>query len=117
MKIILEGTETELINTLRSFGIPKEVVFDDGRQFICGDLAGRGHRCKKSVRTFKVIKEQFGDAIKDYSSSKEVPNKPESLEIEFMSDSDSDKIKALTKEQANRRRQVYRQLHPSKRQA
>lgn len=114
MKIILEGTEAEFRSLLHSFGIPKEVVFDDGSQFICGDLAGRGHRRKKSVRTFKVIKKQFGDAIKDYSSSKEVPNKPEPLEIEFMSDSDSDKIKALTKEQANRRREVRQKLNSLK---
>ena len=114
MKIILEGTEAEFRSLLHSFGIPKEVVFDDGSQFICGDLAGRGHRRKKSVRTFKVIKEQFGDAIKDYSSSKEVPNKPEPLEIESMSDSDNDKIKALAKEQANRRREVRQQLNSLK---
>ena len=114
MRIILEGTEAEFRSLLHSFGIPKEVVFDDGSQFICGDLAGRGHRRKKSVRTFKVIKKQFGDAIKDYSSSKEVPNKPEPLEIESMSDSDNDKIKALAKEQANRRREVRQQLNSLK---
>ena len=34
MKIILEGTEAELINALHSFGIPNEVVFDDGEQFV-----------------------------------------------------------------------------------
>lgn len=113
MKIILKGTETELINTLRSFGIPNEVVFDNGSQFICGDIAGRGHR-KKSARTFKVIKEQIGDIAKDYSSSKEVPNKPEPLELEFMSDSDNDKIKALAKEQANRRRKGRQQLNSLK---
>lgn len=76
MKIILEGTEAEFRYLLHSFGIPKEVVFDDGSQFICGDVAGRGHRRKKLVRTFKVIKEQFGDVIKDYSSYEEAPNKP-----------------------------------------
>lgn len=61
-----------------------------------------------------MIKEQFGDAIKDYSSSEEVLNKPEPLEIEFMPDSDNDKIKALTKEQANRRREVHQQLNSLK---
>lgn len=114
MKIILEGTEAEFRSMLHSFGIPNEVVFDDGSQFICGDIAGRGHRRKKSVRTFKVIKEQFGDVIKDYSSSEEVPDKPEPLEIEFMSDSDNDKIKVLAKEQANRRREVRQQLNSLK---
>ena len=34
MKIILEGTEAELINALHSFGIPNEVVCDDGEQFV-----------------------------------------------------------------------------------
>lgn len=46
MKIILEGTETEIINALHSFCIPNEVIFDNGNQFICGDIAGRGHRPK-----------------------------------------------------------------------
>ena len=81
MKIILKGMETELINTLRSFGIPNEVVFDNGSQFICGDIAGRGHR-KKSARTLKVIKEQIGDFMKDYLPSKEGPNKPAPLKME-----------------------------------
>lgn len=81
MKIILKGTETELINTLRSFGIPNKVIFDDGSQFLCGDIAGRGHR-KKSARTFKVNKEQIGDIMKKYLPSKEVPNKPEPLKME-----------------------------------
>ena len=81
MKIILKGTETELINMLRSFGIPNEVVFDNGSQFICGDIAGRGHR-KKSARTFKVIKEQIVDFMKDYLPSKEGPNKPAPLKME-----------------------------------
>lgn len=48
MKITLEGTEAELINVLHSFGIPNEVVFDDGKQFLCGDMCGRGHRRKKA---------------------------------------------------------------------
>lgn len=77
MKIILEGTEAELRSALHSFGIPKEVVFDNGSQFLCGDITERGHRCKKSVRTFKVLKEQFKDVIKDYTFSKEAPNEPE----------------------------------------
>lgn len=85
MKIILEGTEAEFINVLHSFGIPNEVVFDDGNQFLCGDIAGRGHR-KKSTRTFKVIKEQIGDIAKDYSSSKEVPNKPEPESLSKIAD-------------------------------
>lgn len=114
MKIILEGTKAEFRNLLHSFGIPKESVFDDGSQFICGDVAGRGHRRKKSVRTFKVIKEQFGDVIKDYLPSEEVPNKPEPLEINFTSDSDSSEIKALTKDHSNRRREVRKQLNSLK---
>lgn len=45
MKIILEGTAEELRNTLL-FGIPQNVVSDDGSQFLCGDIADRGHRQK-----------------------------------------------------------------------
>lgn len=34
MKIILEGTESELRSAIRSFGIPNEVIFDDGNKFV-----------------------------------------------------------------------------------
>lgn len=116
MKIILEGTETEIINTFRSFGIPNEVVFDNGSQFICGDIAGRGHR-KKSARTFKVIKEQVGDIMKDYSPSKEVPNKPKPLEVTtdaikinfnlgFISDPNSKEYAELKEILANHYREI-----------
>lgn len=46
MRIILEGTEAELRSALHSFGISNEVAFNDGSQFLCGDIAGRGHRQK-----------------------------------------------------------------------
>lgn len=79
MKIILEGTAEELRNILL-FGIPQNIVSDDGSQFLCGDIAGRGYRRKAT-------------------------------ELGFMPDSDSSEIKALTKEHANRRRQVRQQLN------
>lgn len=124
MKIILEGTKTEIINALHSFCIPNKVVFDNGNQFICGDIAGRGHR-KKSARTFKTFKEQFGDIMKDYLPSKEVPDKPKPLEnvlnnfeinIGFISDFDNGEIKALTKEHVNLCRQIRSHLRSSSQQ-
>ncbi len=45
MKIILEGTAEELRNILL-FGISQNIVSNDGSQFLCGDIAGRGHRQK-----------------------------------------------------------------------
>lgn len=40
MRIILEGTETELRNTLRSFGITSETVVDNGTEieFVTGSI-------------------------------------------------------------------------------
>lgn len=42
MRIILEGTEAEFRSMLHSFGIPNEVVCDDGSEFVYGDVDGRG---------------------------------------------------------------------------
>lgn len=75
MKIILEGTEAELRSALHSFGVQDKDVSDDGSQFLCADIAIRGHRCKTA-------------------------------KLGFMSDSNNSEIKALTQEQANRRREI-----------
>lgn len=117
MKIILEGTEAELRSALHSFGIPDKVVSDDGSQFLCGDIAGKGNRRKTAERTFAEFKAIAQNRLNDFlgTDKTERPQRVE-LNLNFMSDSDNDKIKALAKEQANRRRQVYRQLHHSQRQ-
>lgn len=82
MKIILKGTETELINMLGSFGIPNEVVFDNGSQFLCGDIAGRGHGFKKAEHTFKELKAKIKDEAKDFSADgKNVSRPPEMIEF------------------------------------
>ena len=47
MKIILEGTEAEFRSMLHSFGVPDKTVSDNSSQFLCGDIAGRGHRRKR----------------------------------------------------------------------
>ncbi len=97
MKIILEGTEAELRSVLRSFGIPQESVTVE--------------------RTFAELKAIAENHLNDFvgTDKTERPQRVE-LNLNFMSDPDNDKIKALAKEQANRRRQVYRQLHHSQRQ-
>ena len=163
MKIILEGTEAELRNAIRSFGIPNEAIFDDGNEFVaqnsrrknctitklspeiketvdnmlsngctyslisqylksleislsrqaisnyrrnyfqksmpikdelipfnCGDIGGRGHRCKKVERTFKDFKEQYGNTINNYLPQKEVPDKPKPcIDLDIMAENAS----------------------------
>lgn len=91
MKIILEGTEAELISALGSFGIPNEVIFDDEKEFVpfaCSDLASRGHR-QKCNHAFKGS----------------------DIDADFIPIPNAEETKALMKEHAKRRRQVYRQLH------
>lgn len=81
MKIILEGTETEFRTMLHFFGIPKEIVFDDGSQFICGDIAGRGHRQKQAERTFKELKAKIKGKANDFSADNgNVSRPPEMIE-------------------------------------
>lgn len=91
MKIILEGTEAELRSVLRSFGIPQENVTVE--------------------RTFAELKAIAKNHLNDFvgTDKTERPQRVE-LNLNFMFDSDNDKIKALAKEQANRRREVRRQL-------
>ncbi len=93
MKIIIEGTAEELRNAIGSFGIPNEVVFDDGEKFVpfaCGDLAGKNHRVSKdnaiakaqitSRRTFKHLKEAIRNGEIDLSYKP--TEKPEPLSSE-----------------------------------
>lgn len=89
MRIILEGTEAELRSALHSFGISSEVAFDDGKQFLCSDIVSRENRRRK---------------LEDTLTSSEI-------DVGFRSNSDNSRIKAIAKEQANRRRQVCRQPH------
>lgn len=95
MKIILEGTEAELRSALHSFGIPSEVAFDDGKQFLCSDIVSRENRRRKSEDTL--------------TSSE--------IDVGFRYNSDNNRIKAIAKEQADRRRQVRQQLNPLLEQA
>lgn len=112
MKIILEGTEAELRSTLHSFGVPDKVVFDNGSQFLCGDIVGRGHRRKKAERTFAELKVIAENHLNDFlGTDKTERPQPIKFTVGFMPDSDSSEIKALTKEHANRRRQVRQQLN------
>lgn len=111
MKIILEGTAEELRNILL-FGIPQNIVSDDDSQFLCGDIAGRGHRRKKAERTFSELKAIAENHLNDFlETDKTKRPQPVKFTVGFMSDSDNSEIKALAKEHADRRRQVREQLN------
>ena len=118
MKIILEGTEAELRSALHSFGVPDKVVSDNGSQFLCGDIAGRGHRRKKVERTFAELKAIAQNHLNDFSGT-DKPKRPQPIELNlgYISDFDSDKIKALAKNHADCRRQVHEQLNSLSEQA
>lgn len=69
MKIILEGTAEELRNILL-FGIPQNVVSDNDSQFLCGDIADRGHRqkvvelAKEHANRRRQVREQLNSLSK-----------------------------------------------------
>ena len=118
MRIILEGTEAELKNALHAFGVPTKLVYDDGSQFLCGDMCGRGHRQKKADRTFGELRKNLKDIVNEFSAESTAPNKPEALRdfvnrseinVGFIPNRNTEETKALMKEQAKRRREVYRQ--------
>lgn len=112
MKIILEGTEAELRSALHSFGIPEKVVSDSGSQFLCGDIAGRGHRRKKVERTFAELKAIAQNYLNDFlGTDKTERPQPIKFAVGFMPNSDNSEIKALSKEHSDRRRQVRQQLN------
>lgn len=100
MKIILEGTEAELISALHPFGIPDKVISDDG-----------GNRREVIARTFAEFKAIAQNRLNDFLGTDKT-ERPQRVKpnLNFMSDSDNDKIKALAKEQANHRREVRQQL-------
>lgn len=111
MKIILKGTAEELRNILL-FGIPQNVVSNDGSQFLCGDIAGRGHRQKTVERTFSELKAIAENHLNDFlETDKTKRPQPIKFTIGFMPDSNNGEIKALAKEHADCRRQVREQLN------
>lgn len=117
MKIILEGTAEELRNILL-FGIPQNVVSDDGSQFLCSDIADRGHRQRATERTFAELKVIVENHLNDFlETDKTKRPQPIKFTVGFMSDSDNSEIKALAKEHADRRRQVRQQLNSLSEQA
>lgn len=69
MKIILEGTAEELRNILL-FGIPQNVVSNNDSQFLCGDIADRGHRqkvvelAKEHANRRRQVREQLNSLSK-----------------------------------------------------
>ncbi len=107
MKIILEGTEAELRSALHSFGVPDKTVSDNGSQFLCSDIAGKGNRRKTAERNFAEFKAIAQNRLNDFcgNDKTERPQRVE-LNLNFMSDPDSPEIKALVKEHAERCRQV-----------
>lgn len=112
MKIILEGTEAELRSALHSFGVSDKVVSDNVSQFLCGDIVGRGHRRKVVERTFAEFKAIAQNRLNDFCGNDKT-KRPQQVELNlgYISDSDSDKIKALAKNHADCRRQVHEQLN------
>ncbi len=92
MKIILEGTEAEFRSALHSFGISQETVTVE--------------------RTFAELKVILKNHLNDFwGTDKTKRPQPIRFNVGFIPDSDSDKIKALAKDHADRRRQVREQLN------
>lgn len=117
MKIILKGTAEELRDTLL-FGIPQNVVSNDGSQFLCGDITDRGHRQRAAERTFAELKVIAKNHLNDFSGTDKTKRpQPIKFTVGFMPNSDNSEIKALTKEHANRRRRVHEQLNSLREQA
>ncbi len=82
MKIIFEGTETELRSALSSFGVSNKVIFDDGKEFVpfaCCDYIGRGHRQKRSDYTIGELIKNHYDKIKKFSADNTATTKPEAV--------------------------------------
>lgn len=61
-RICADSTIMALRNAIERFGIPKVVYFDNGREFLTYDLAGKGHRGKKNniVETPPTIIQRLG---------------------------------------------------------
>lgn len=84
MKIIIEGTEKELRNTLSSLDVPQKGCFDEDSRFICGDLAGRRVRHKRSACSFSEFKAKFEEAAENFSTKSGNASKPEPLTQEYI---------------------------------
>lgn len=82
MKIILEGTVKELQNAIRTFGIPKEVMVDDGVQTV-------------SYKAFKKFKKAVKSGMVDRSYK---PNAEPVIDLDTMAERAANQFHASRKD-------------------